>query len=463
MPMKMRSPMTRVALGLGLAALALVWLIQGLMSLAVNGVTDNYVRRFMRGTVDILVAELGPLSAEQRQSRVQVLDDQFSYPVTIVSGSELNAANRAALARGELVVLGFNRRIYAALPNTGASKSPDDFQVLRLGPLNVEARANETIVSLPREVWMQLLAGLGLALAVFALAAWILRPIWRDIRRLQMAADAMTEGRFELAIAEPESRLFAPIAAGARATLERLAAALATQRELTGAISHELRTPLARLRFAIDALVEEEDMGKRELAVQACERDLDELDTLIDASLTIARLDMGALQPSCETGDLQALLSHEAASLVPLLEGKQLSTHLRLDRPVRFDARLLPYALRNALRNAARHGRARIALSAWVEDGQVFLVVEDDGEGVPENMREAVFVPFKRLDREKERGSRGFGLGLAIVRRVAEVHGGKARMGASPLLGGARLQMSWPLAPPPPPPEPEPLLEPDAV
>lgn len=458
MPMKIRSPMTRVALGLGLAALALVWLIQGLMSLAVNGVTDNYVRRFMRGTVDILVAELGPLSTEQRRARVQVLDDQFSYPVTIVSGSELNAAHRAALARGELVVLGFNRRIYAALPNT--AKAEADFQVLRLGPLNVEARANETIVSLPREVWMQLLAGLGLALAVFALAAWILRPIWRDIRRLQMAADAMTEGRFELAIAEPESRLFAPIAAGARATLERLAAALATQRELTGAVSHELRTPLARLRFAIDALVEEEDMGKRELAVQACERDLDELDTLIDASLTIARLDMGALQPSCEPGDLQALLSHEAASLVPLLEGKQLSTNLRLDRPVRFDARLLPYALRNALRNAARHGRARIALSAWVEDGQVFLVVEDDGEGVPENMREAVFVPFKRLDREKERGSRGFGLGLAIVRRVAEVHGGKARMGASPLLGGARLQMSWPLLPPP---EPEVLLDPDSV
>ncbi|MEL4177513.1 ATP-binding protein [Roseateles sp. PN1] len=458
MPMKIRSPMTRVALGLGLAALALVWLIQGLMSLAVNGVTDNYVRRFMRGTVDILVAELGPLSTEQRRARVQVLDDQFSYPVTIVSGAELNPAHRAALARGELVVLGFNRRIYAALPNT--AKAEADFQVLRLGPLNVEARANETIVSLPREVWMQLLAGLGLALAVFALAAWILRPIWRDIRRLQMAADAMTEGRFELAIAEPESRLFAPIAAGARATLERLAAALATQRELTGAVSHELRTPLARLRFAIDALVEEEDMGKRELAVQACERDLDELDTLIDASLTIARLDMGALQPSCEPGDLQALLSHEAASLVPLLEGKQLSTNLRLDRPVRFDARLLPYALRNALRNAARHGRARIALSAWVEDGQVFLVVEDDGEGVPENMREAVFVPFKRLDREKERGSRGFGLGLAIVRRVAEVHGGKARMGASPLLGGARLQMSWPLLPPP---EPEVLLDPDSV
>ncbi|MDC8787035.1 ATP-binding protein [Roseateles koreensis] len=441
---KADSPMTRVALGLGLAALALVWLIQGLMGLAVNGVTDNYVRRFMRGTVDILVSELAPLSVAERQVRIQQLDEKFSYPVRLVSGAELSVADRRALARGELVVLGFNRRIYAALPPAGPVK--DGAPILRLGPLNDED-GQPNVINLPREVWMQLLAGLSLALAVFALAAWILRPVWRDIRRLQMAADAMTEGRFELAIAEPESRLFAPIAAGARATLERLAAALATQRELTGAVSHELRTPLARLRFAIDALVEEDDMARRELAVQACERDLDELDTLIDASLTIARLDMGALQLHCEPGDLQALLAQEAASLAPLLEGKQLSTDLRLTRPVRFDARLLPYALRNALRNAARHAQHHIALSAWVEGDQVKLVVEDDGEGVPEAMREAVFVPFKRLDRDKERGSRGFGLGLAIVRRVTEAHGGRARMGASSQWGGARLEMSWPLAP----------------
>ncbi|MBB4842799.1 two-component system sensor histidine kinase RstB [Paucibacter oligotrophus] len=440
----MRSPMTRIALGLGLAALALVLLIQGLMTLAVNGVTDNYVRRFMRGTVNILVAELTPLSFEARRSRIKVLDEQFSYPVTLVSAAELSRADRQALARGELVVHGFNRRIYAALPEAPGQGAGEQAQVLRLGPLNVDG-GPENSIRLPFELWMQLIAGLGLALAVFALAAWVLRPIWRDIRRLQIAADRMTAGRFELAIDEPESRLFAPIAAGARATLERLAAALASQRELTGAVSHELRTPLARLRFAIDALVDEDDAGRRELAVQACERDIDELDALIDTSLMIARLDMGALQARSEPGDLQALLTQEAASLAPLLEGKQLSTDIRLSRPVRFDARLLPYGLRNALRNAARHARARIALSAWIAEGQVLLAVDDDGEGVPAAMREAVFEPFKRLDRAKERGSRGFGLGLAIVRRVAEVHGGQARMDVAPGLGGARLLISWPV------------------
>jgi two-component system sensor histidine kinase RstB len=78
------------------------------------------------------------------------------------------------------------------------------------------------------------------------------------------------------------------------------------------------------------------------------------------------------------------------------------------------------------------------------ESGQICLAVDDDGEGVPEAQREAVFTPFKRLDGPKERGSRGFGLGLAIVRRVAEAHGGQALMQKAPQLAGARLLMRWP-------------------
>ncbi|MFY7867542.1 ATP-binding protein [Roseateles sp.] len=444
----MASPMTRVALGIGLVVMALVLLVQALLMLAVDGVTDDYVRRFMRGTVDMLVKELAPLDAAARQKRVKVLDELFAYPVVIVSASELKESERRQLQAGELLVHGFNRKVYAALPAPAAEGQGQVLpvqQVLRLGPLNADNHPGNEL-QLPRELWMQLAAALSLALLVFGLAAWLLRPIWRDIRALQQTADEMTAGRFDSVVPEPESRLFAPIAAGARATLARLAAALATQRELTGAVSHELRTPLARLRFAIDALVEEDDPARRELAVQACDRDIDELDALIDASLMLARLDMGALQAQCEPGDLRALLLSEAQSLAPLLEGRELQTELTgLSEAVRFDARLLPYGLRNALRNAARHARSRIALSAWVEAGQLCLAVDDDGEGVPEALREAVFTPFKRLDRAKERGSRGFGLGLAIVRRVAEAHGGVALIQAAPVLGGARLLLRWPV------------------
>lgn len=436
MALTLRASLLRMALGLGLAVLAMALLVEALVLIAANEVTDDYVRNFMRGTVDLLVRDLSALDPPARRERIRELDAQFDYPLSLVPAHQqrLSAAQRDKLARGELVVAGLNRRIYAPMPG-----EPD--QLLLLGPLDSK-RAGE----LPRELAAQLGAALVMALTVAGLAWWQLRPLWRDLRGLQRAAERLSAGRLDTEMPALQSRLFAPVVVASRAMVERLAAAMATQRELTGAVSHELRTPLARLRFAIDTLVDEEDRAARESAVQACERDIDELDALIDASLTLARLDMGALQPQLQPGDLGALLAQEAASLQPLLDGKQLDTDLRLPGQLPFDARLLPYALRNGLRNAARHARARILLSAWVEAGQLWLAIDDDGEGVPAGQREAAFQPFKRLERNARTGTRGFGLGLAIVRHVAQAHGGQARLGDAPRLGGARLLLHWPCA-----------------
>lgn len=431
----LRTSLLRMALGLGLAVLALALLVEALVLIAADEVTDDYVRHFMRGTVDLLVRDLAPLDPPARQERIQALDAQFDYPVRVIPAhhERLSHAERAQLARGEVLVTGFNRRIYAALPG-------DPEVLLLLGPLSSK-RGGE----LPRELAAQLGAAIVLALAVAGLAWWQLRPLWRDLRALQRAAERLSAGRLDTEMPALQSHLFAPVVHASRAMLERLAAAMATQRELTGAVSHELRTPLARLRFAIDALVDENDPAAREQAVLACERDIDELDALIDASLTLARLDMGALQPQLERGDLAALLAQEAASLQPLLDGKALDTDLRLPARLPFDARLLPYALRNGLRNAARHARQRILLSAWVEAGQLWLAIDDDGDGVPAGLREAAFEPFKRLERRGKTGLRGFGLGLAIVRHVAQAHHGHARLGEAPRLGGARLLLHWPV------------------
>ena len=429
------SPLARVAVGLALAVGALLLLVQALMHAAVSEVTDDYARRFMRGTVDLLVHELAPLDEAARARRVRELDERFAYPVALVPEATLPPAVRAALARGELAVSGLNRRVHAALPGAPA-------QVLELGPLDPDWNPEHRL-RLPRELWLQGAAALLLAGAVGCLAWLLLRPAWRDLRALRRAADALAGGQFDTPLPALRSRLFAPVGEAGRAALTRLGAALAAQRELTGAVSHELRTPLARLRFAIDALAGEEDPARREAAAQACERDIDELDALIDASLVFARLDLGAWQARPEPGDLAALLAHEARTLAPLLEGRALATTLALPEPVDFDARLLPYAVRNGLRNAARYARARVGLSAWREGGDVVVAVDDDGEGIPAAQREVVFQPFRRLDRSRDRASGGFGLGLAIVARVMQQHGGRASVEDSPL-GGARLLLRWP-------------------
>ncbi len=449
-----------MAAGLALGVLALGLLVQVLVWLAVREVTDDYVRRFMAGTVELMHRELAPLGPAARAQRVRELDERFAYPVALAEASVFAERERVQLQAGQMLVYGLNRRVAVALPvavqaaDGAAAGSPATAQMLVLGPLDPDWNPEHRL-NLPRELWLQLAVALALA-AGTGLVAWsLLRPAWRELRALQRAGEALAAGRFDTPVPALRSVVLRPLGEGLRATLQRLASALAAQRELTGAVSHELRTPLARLRFALDALVEEHDAQARERAVAACERDVEELETLIDASLTLARLDTGALRAVPQPGDLAALLRREADTLAPLLQGHALHTVLELPGPVAFDARLLPYALRNGLRNAARHAHGRIELRAWVEADapsaghaqavprRVCMAVDDDGAGVPEAMREAVFEPFRRLDGERERRSAGHGLGLAIVQRVAQAHGGEARMQSAPL-GGARLLISWP-------------------
>ena len=449
-----RAALTRLAAGLALAVLLLALAVQAIVALAVREVTDDYVRRFMAGTVELLREDLAALEPAARAPRVRELDERFAYPVALADARGFDARDLQRLAAGQMLVYGLNRRVAVALPAqasppgpgvAGAAADPAAMQLLVLGPLDPDWNPEHRL-NLPRELWLQGVVALLLAAGAGALGWLLLRPAWRDVRALQRAGEALGSGRFDAPLPVLGSVLLRPLGEGLRATLERLAAALAAQRELTGAVSHELRTPLARLRFALDALVQDDDAGSRERAVQACERDIEELEALVDASLMLAKLDMGAVRAAPQEGDLAALLRREAASMAPLLEGRELQTELQLPPQVAFDARLIPYAVRNGLRNAARHANRRIVLRAWIEEGgkpRVCLAIDDDGAGVPEALREAVFEPFRRLEGERERRSTGYGLGLAIVRRVALAHGGQATMENAPL-GGARLRVAWP-------------------
>ena len=102
----------------------------------------------------------------------------------------------------------------------------------------------------------------------------------------------------------------------------------------------------------------------------------------------------------------------------------------------------MPYALRNLLRNAFKYASREIRVSADYDGEQVRIHVDDDGIGIPPEEREHIFSAFTRLDRSRDRATGGYGLGLAIARRVLELHGGNACADTSPL-GGARLTLAW--------------------
>ena len=107
------------------------------------------------------------------------------------------------------------------------------------------------------------------------------------------------------------------------------------------------------------------------------------------------------------------------------------------------DPRLMELAASNLLSNAERHAAARMRLRIARRGDGFEMLVDDDGGGIPEAARETVFKAFTRLDDSRSRKTGGYGLGLAIVARIAALHGGDASVGQSADLGGASFAVRW--------------------
>jgi signal transduction histidine kinase len=256
------------------------------------------------------------------------------------------------------------------------------------------------------------LISLGVALCAYP----VVRGLTRRIERLQqgvetlgagnLAARVNVEGRDEVArLAESFNR--------AAARIEDLVGA---HRMLLASASHELRTPLSRIRLGLELLQQTGD-AKYKADV---ERDIAELDMLIDEILLASRLDAIRAPQTVEEVDLLALAAEECARYGSAAEGQPVS--------VRGDPRLLRRMIRNLLDNANRHGKPPIHAEVRSGGGMAVLEVMDAGAGIPEAAREQVFRPFHQLGGD----AKGAGLGLSLVRQIARLHGGNAVVAPRP-------------------------------
>jgi len=214
----------------------------------------------------------------------------------------------------------------------------------------------------------------------------------------------------------------------------RIEKQLRDQRELLAAVSHEIRTPLGHLRVLLDTA---RDRGVAEDTVRELEREVLEVDALVDQLLASSRLEFGQL----DRRDLDVAV--EAARAVERLGVDASVLDVQADGCVApADPTLLRSALANLVRNAVDHGRGVTAVVVRRADARIEVDVEDAGPGFAPEELTRVFEPFFR-GREKAGGS--LGLGLALVDRVARAHGGEARA-ANRDGGGARVTLSLPAA-----------------
>ena len=279
-------------------------------------------------------------------------------------------------------------------------------------------------------LWM-----VGTAIVVSTIAVVFLRNQIRPIRRLATAADAFGRGRpvddFRPAGAT-EVRRAAAAFLDMRARIRRQ---ISQRTEMLAGVSHDLRTPLTRVKLRLAMLADAHPESRDEIAES--ERDVAQMEHMIGEYLAFAR-GQGGEAP------VRADLAGIVAEVADAARRKGGWVALRLERPLILPLRpnAIERCLSNLVENAARHG-SRIEVSAARREDMVEVAVEDDGPGIPEDQREAVFKPFFRLDGARNPSTGGAGLGLAIARDVARSHGGDIRMGKA-TLGGLRAELRLP-------------------
>ena len=295
------------------------------------------------------------------------------------------------------------------------------------GVLDVAVPRSRVLIGAP---YIFILWMVGTALITFALATRFLRNQVRSLRRLANAAEAFGKGR-DVPNFKPEGATEVRQAAAAFLVMrERLQRQISQRTEMLAGVSHDLRTPLTRMKLELELLGDAAE-------VQGLRGDVTEMQQMIEGYLAFARGE-GNEQPVII--DLMEFLGEAVATSrrggteISLIGPKQLLA------PIRRDA--FRRCVMNLIGNSDRYG-GHVWVTVMPTPSGVELMIDDDGPGIPEALREAVFRPFFRLESSRNQATGGIGLGLTIARDIMLSHGGELKLETSPQ-GGLRARLILP-------------------
>jgi len=282
---------------------------------------------------------------------------------------------------------------------------------------------------------------LMLFVAVAAGALPVVRRLTRRLEGLKDGVERFGAGALGQRVDASGRDEVAALGASFNLAAERIETLVRSHQSLLANASHELRSPLARLKMALSLLEDTPEGVQRERLKAEIGTNIGELDALVEEVLLASRLDAPQASPATAPVDLIAIGAEEAAHFGAELQASVATL------VVPGDERLLRRALRNLLENARRYGGGETTLHAARGAGShpgAELRVCDRGPGVPEALRERIFEPFFRLPGHAEREG-GVGLGLALVKQIAQRHRGSVRCEAH-AGGGSCFVLSLPLA-----------------
>ncbi|MFQ1011821.1 hypothetical protein B6D19_02435 [Gilliamella apicola] len=393
---------------------------------------DDHVvfRESQRGTVNLIRMRINENKNRPLQEVVDELQPYFSYSIEILP---IDIALPHSVSH-ELKNLGFSydsdkEVVYIDL---------NDGNLLQLGPIVMRdiLQSNTMSLTVFLIIWALFSAIIFFILIYFAFSA-----VWKDLVNIRQTAEQLGQGNLKARTENVKGWLFKPLANVLNNMGTHIEHLVSTNQTISHAMAHELRTPLARMRFELSMLEESNDEQEKLLLQKGMSDDINELETLISASLNYFKMQQSNIELNLTQVSLKQW-SEKVCQSLALFKPKEFElTCNSQDVLAIIDTNLAETIVKNLLLNAFKYATHKAVLNITKQKNSVIIEIDDDGPGIPFEAREKIFMPFARLDTSRTRSTGGYGLGLAYVKLMAEFHNGNAFVVTSPL-GGARFVVS---------------------
>ena len=274
--------------------------------------------------------------------------------------------------------------------------------------------------------FLQLVMFCFILIADLLAAACLLKPF----RRLQQQLDMVAEGNLDQDIDVKTYRETRDISEAVMQTIRKLKNLDQSRQEFVSNVSHELKTPLTSIRVLADSLMGMENAPAElyQEFMQDISAEIDREGKIIDDLLTLVKMDKSSPDLNIAQTSINGLLEQILKRLTPIAKRRNIEITYESKREVSADVDevKLSLALSNLVENAIKYnqpgGSVQITISR--SNGKAILRVADTGCGIPDEYRTSIFEPFFRVDKSRSREMGGAGLGLALVREIAALHGG---------------------------------------
>lgn len=376
---------------------------------------ETLTEEILTATGFLLLNEIGRHPVESRQKVFEQIAAEFSFPISRIERDyfDFDSSQIERLDRSETIIewdkrygrsLSFN--VYTPWGNTN--------DVLAMGPVNAFDPYPNNIVSGFFFTSMLLMA---------LIVMMIIKHMAARLRKIQQQVDAISPDFPNVANkGAGENDAITLLNVKIKSMAQRIQKLLDEKAYMIRAISHDLRTPISKMHFRLEGL--SEYVGKGNVMLAGCKKDLEQLNSLIDELLTYEKL---SVKQNVEFSDMDIsdLAIEQAQNAGMMYPDLHFSVVNKLHRKiaVRGNKVLVSRMFENLLNNAGRYAKDKIQVILELDNDALVIKVDDDGCGLDENSLEALFDPFFQADSSRGADSEGYGLGLAIVKQVAMQHG----------------------------------------